>query len=264
MLAISPRVTNKVVISRLLAISVAVSVSLVTSPAVAATSQAPRVGDCWVYPSYDSAVSPDVSPARQVACTAPHNAVTTSVGRVRGSVAKPWGSNAEAVIAASGLKCDIRGYTGQAALKLPMTRPLRVEGDWYLPSKAQWAKGQRWSRCDTIVPNGSTLENLPTDFAQWTADVTASSRCYDGNPAADSNALVRRCDGTEVWRAQAWIPIPGATFPGRKAIVKLATRECDPLAPRGKNWDASFPRATNWAMGYRGIMCLVGGDGTVQ
>jgi hypothetical protein len=243
----------------------AIAVLLRGGPADAASTRTPRVGDCRVYPSYDSAVNKVVSPARKVACSSLHNAVTTSVGRVRGTVSNPWGSVAEAVVAASGLRCDFRGYSSQAALRLPMARPLRVEGNWYLPSKAQWAKGQRWwTRCDTIVPDGDSLENLPSDFAKWAADVTASNRCYDGNPAADRNVLVRRCDGSEVWRASAWIPIPGSSFPGRIAIVRLATRECDPLAPRGKNWDASFPREINWAMGYRGIMCLVGGDGTVQ
>ena len=222
------------------------------------------MGDCWVYTSYGPAVNRVVSPARKVPCSEPHNAVTTSVGLVRGSVSNPLGAKAESVVAASGLKCDARGYTSQAALGLPMSRPLRVEGDWYLPSKARWAKGQRWTRCDTIVPDGSTLENLPADMKRWAADVPASSRCYDGDPAAKPQVQVRRCDGTEVWKAAAWVPIPGASFPGRDAIVALATRECDRLAPRGKNWDASFPRASNWAMGYRGIMCLVGGDGTSQ
>ena len=129
-------------------------------------------------------VNPVVSPARKVPCSKPHNAVTTSVGQVRGSVVDPWGPKAESVVAASGVKCDARGFSSQAALDLPMSRPLRVEGDWYVPSKAQWAKGQRWTRCDTIVPNRSTLENLPTDFHRWAADVPASSRCYDGDPAA--------------------------------------------------------------------------------
>jgi hypothetical protein len=94
--------------------------------------------------------------------------------------------------------------------------------------------------------------------------VPASSRCYDGDPAAEPQVLVRRCDGTEVWKAAAWVPISGASFPGRDVIVAFAKGACAPLPPRGKNWDASFPRAINWAMGYRGIMCLVGGDGTSQ
>lgn len=225
------------------------------APTAQAVPAAPKVGDCWQYTSYGDAVTPATSPAKKVSCTKPHNAVTTAIATIPASITSPWG-DPEAASVAARLQCDYRGYTSQLALGLPMSRPLRVEGDYYVPSEQQWAAGQRWARCDTIIPDGKTLEAFPADLKAWAADAKASGRCYDLSPA--KGGLVRRCDGTETWTAPLWVAVKGTAFPGRAALVRTATASCAPLAKRQRQWDASFPKAPNWAMGYRGVMCLVG------
>jgi hypothetical protein len=232
-------------------------------PAAASSARAvppaPKVGDCWHYDNFGEAFNGASSPAKRVPCSGPHNAVTTAVATIPSSVKHPsW--DPEKAAAAAHLACDSRGFTGQSALGLPATRPLRVEGYSFVPSDAQWAAGQRWTRCDTVIPNGSSLDVFPSDLAAWAADATASGRCYDANPATADwmTGAVRRCDGTETWTAPLWVPVSGTAFPGRADLVQVATQQCAPLAQRQRQWDATFPTARNWAMGYRGVMCLVG------
>lgn len=191
----------------------------------AAVDPAPKVGDCWLYASFSDWIDPAISPAKKVPCSEPHNAVTTSVGRIPKSITNPYKDSLQAKVA-SGLKCAWYGQGGAAAvLGVPANRPLRLSTSSFLPSKAQWNAGQRWTRCDTAIPDGKTIDMFPTNMAAWAKNFSESTLCYLGSPLKKGNR-VRACTHSWNWKAVPKYIDLGSKFPGKDGAFAKAHAFC--------------------------------------
>ena len=117
-----------------------------TSPANAAYTVKPKVGQCFMY----SATDVDAPYARKnpVSCSSTHNAETFLVTKWPLKIKPSDMSDQEALDLAESL-CRAFGTDGL------LSNPFFTFWAWYTPDPAAWAKGERWLRCDAMAVNKS-------------------------------------------------------------------------------------------------------------
>jgi hypothetical protein len=117
-----------------------------TSPANAAYTVKPKVGQCFMY----SAADVDAPYARKnpVSCSSTHNAETYLVTKWPLKIKPSDMPDQEALDLAESL-CRAFGTDGL------LSNPFFTFWAWYTPDPAAWAKGERWLRCDAMAVNKS-------------------------------------------------------------------------------------------------------------
>ena len=117
-----------------------------TSPAHAAYTVKPKVGQCFMY----SAADVDAPYARKnpVSCSSTHNAETYLVTKWPLKIKPSQMPDQEALNLAESL-CRAFGDDGL------ISNPFFTFWAWYTPDPAAWAKGERWLRCDAMAVNKS-------------------------------------------------------------------------------------------------------------
>ena len=134
-------VMKRLVIATLIATLVG---GIFTTPASAAYTVKPKVGQCFLY----SVADVDAPYARKnpVSCSSTHNAETYLVTKWPLKIKPSEMSDEEALSLADSL-CRAWGDDGLIA------NPFFTFWAWYTPDPAAWAKGERWLRCDAMAKN---------------------------------------------------------------------------------------------------------------
>ena len=119
---------------------------ILTTPANAAYTVKPRVGQCFLYSAAD--VSAPYARKNPVSCSGTHNAETYLV--TRWPLKKnPADMPDEESLAVADSLCQAWGDEGL------ISNPFFNYWAWYTPDRAAWAKGERWVRCDAMSKNKS-------------------------------------------------------------------------------------------------------------
>lgn len=130
-------------------------ISAVMSPSEAAYTVKPKVGQCFMYSNAD--VSAPFATKNPVSCSSKHNAETYIVTKWPISTKPSQMSDEDALNLADSL-CNAWGDSGV------------LQGSyfnywaWYTPNDAQWAKGERWLRCDGMRITNKTE---PYKYGSW-------------------------------------------------------------------------------------------------
>jgi hypothetical protein len=124
-------------------------------PANAAYTVKPRAGQCFMYTTAD--VSAPFATKNPVSCSGTHNAETYLVTKWPIST-KPGDMSDEDALNLADSLCQAWGDYGL------IDNPYFNFWAWYTPNDAQWAKGERWLRCDAM----RTLNKKePRKYASW-------------------------------------------------------------------------------------------------
>jgi hypothetical protein len=119
---------------------------ILTTPASAAYTVKPKVGQCFLYSAADfSAPHPRKNP---VSCSGTHNAETYLVTKWPIKTNPADMPDEESLGMAESL-CRAWGEEGL------ISNPFFNYWAWYTPDRAAWAKGERWLRCDAMTKNKS-------------------------------------------------------------------------------------------------------------
>ena len=119
---------------------------ILTTPANAAYTVKPRVGQCFLYSAAD--VSAPYARKNPVSCSGTHNAETYLV--TKWPLKKnPADMPDEESLAVADSLCQAWGDEGL------ISNPFFNYWAWYTPDRAAWAKGERWVRCDAMSMNKS-------------------------------------------------------------------------------------------------------------
>jgi hypothetical protein len=119
---------------------------IVTTPANAAYTVKPRVGQCFLYSAAD--VSAPYARKNPVSCSGTHNAETYLV--TKWPLKKnPADMPDEESLAVADSLCQAWDDEGL------ISNPFFNYWAWYTPDRAAWAKGERWVRCDAMSKNKS-------------------------------------------------------------------------------------------------------------
>jgi hypothetical protein len=141
--------------TRIFVLSLALLAGLTSTPAEAAYTVKPKVGQCFMHSQAD--VSAPFAQRNPIACTKTHNSETYIVAKwplttppedlpegegweVANSLCRAWGA---------GGVLDGSYFTYWA---------------WYTPDPDAWAKGERWLRCDAMR---LVDQNEPYRFVSW-------------------------------------------------------------------------------------------------
>lgn len=135
--------------------AVALLSSLIASPANAAYTVKPKVGQCFMYTAAD--VSAPYATKNPVSCSGTHNAETFMVTKWPLST-KPANMDEEEALNLADSLCRAWGDGGL------IDNSYLNYWAWYTPNPAQWAKGERWLRCDAMHV---TTKTPPYKYSSW-------------------------------------------------------------------------------------------------
>lgn len=240
----------------------------------------PQVGDCWFEKNYKVAHTwRSWQGADHVDCSAKHNSITYAVKQFGEDWRLPPEKEAWPTRWVLALRDTCKPF--QTSKYLTTFWRSRVETYYYLPTKSQWAKGERWLRCDVGIRRvGSTvayqttgsLEDLPATLEEIRAvrdqnySLSPHSWCIKGSgDAFDEKAVYVSCNGqrTFTWyifeERKMKQPL-GAPYPSDQVMETAWHRACWPIASKlpGSDLNVQWPSETSWLLGDRAISCYLG------
>jgi hypothetical protein len=132
--------------------------SLLTPPAAnAAYTVLPKVGQCFQYTK--AQVSASYAPKNPINCSLTHNMETFAV-ETWPLDENPVDMDREFTLDIVNELCDFWGTFPNAANSRNSTSSFNYWA-WYTPSRAAWAKGQRWVRCDAMIGKFTAKDQWP-------------------------------------------------------------------------------------------------------
>ena len=139
--------------------------SLLTPPSAnAAYTVIPKVGQCFQYTK--AQVSAKYAPKNPINCSSSHNMETFAVA-IWPVETNPVDMDRETTLDIVDELCNFWGTFPNASANRLKTSAFNYWA-WYTPSRAAWAKGQRWLRCDAMIGKFSSAEEWPpASFVSW-------------------------------------------------------------------------------------------------
>jgi hypothetical protein len=120
---------------------------------------------------------------------------------------------------------------------------------WFLPTKAQRARGAKWIRCDVVRYSVRSLLPLGSDLRLGDAEVPDEiARCL--NP----EALLTPCSFPHRWRATGFLQLAGASPPSENEAREIAHRRC-PAKVTTRDFLYRVSVAYEWRAGIKGLVC---------
>ncbi len=139
--------------------------SLLTPPAASASyTVIPKVGQCFQYTK--AQVSAKYPPKNPINCASSHNMETYAV-EIWPVETNPVDMDRETTLEIVNELCNFWGTFPNANTSRMKTSTFNYWA-WYTPSRAAWAKGQRWLRCDAMIGKFSSAEQWPpATYVSW-------------------------------------------------------------------------------------------------
>ena len=149
----------------------------------------------------------------------------------------------------------------------------------FLPTSEEWARGERWVRCDLgVLALGTPQDDpsfglLPADIetlvtaeaampVRYRYCVTPTPLGAEVGPLGDSFAVLTDCSSRPVWNIDSTETLAGgegAAYPGDGAALGLAGEAChaaDRLRGRSSaEWWMYYPSESEWEVGGREVDC---------
>lgn len=146
-------------------LSSAFACSLLTPPAAnAAYTVIPKVGQCFQYTK--AQVSAKYAPKNPVNCSSTHNMETYAVATWPLNT-NPVDMDRETTLDIVDELCNFWGTFPNAESSRGSTSNFNYWA-WYTPSRAAWAKGQRWLRCDAMIGKFTAPDQWPPAiYVSW-------------------------------------------------------------------------------------------------
>ncbi len=139
--------------------------SLLTPPAASASyTVIPKVGQCFQYTK--AQVSAKYPPKNPINCASSHNMETYAV-EIWPVETNPVDMDRETTLEIVNELCNFWGTFPNANTSRMKTSTFNYWA-WYTPSRAAWAKGQRWLRCDAMIGKFTSAEQWPpATYVSW-------------------------------------------------------------------------------------------------
>ena len=219
------------------------------TPSASPTSAAPaylaepKVGDCHKLSLKEIAAESDTK--KPVDCSEKHTARTIAV--VSAPAAATRGSdNAKAY--AVGKACgpalnEILGADAETRAKTLYSLA------WFMPTKAQKAKGSKWMRCDVTLTDQRHAYALKTETPFLDGEPSAKERvCGRINPDKEDAWELVPCAVKHQFVPRRYIPVePGTAFKDAEAGAEEACEKHGPLF--------TWSHAEKWGSGERFYIC---------
>lgn len=200
-----------------------------TDPDDVDPAAAPEEGQCREMADESAAAVSDASPL--VDCTEEHTATTYYVGAYAGE--EPVTDEA-----AYGCREQLPDALGLSAEEAALTAYQYV---FFQPTDEQWDDGDRWFRCDIVLPAVEALQPLPTD-----EELVPDPLDDEHAACLTKNGERTPCSETHAFRAYDTWEGDGDALPTDDVLIKQGTAQC-PGATRYHYF--TWPSAYAWSEG---------------
>jgi hypothetical protein len=215
------------------------------SPAGAATSTAPRVGECHQLSLTQLGADADARPS--VRCSARHNLQTVAVATSPTSLVGTTLEERQSL----GLRLClplVNRALGRTAAKRALSAYTVI---YFSPSNEQIAAGARWFRCDVGLKAGARLARLP---GRLRLPVLPRRLNDDVRLCLTARGRGTTCSRFHSYRSYRTYPMVAdstAPYPTSDDFLSSASRRC------GSDFDwATWPGPHGWDAGDRNVVCF--------
>ncbi len=118
----------------------------------------------------------------------------------------------------------------------------------FVPNVEQFDAGQRWFRCDVVLPGKGTLKNLPTNRAKFLEGVSLTQRtrgCLSGTYVGPYSCL-----SSHTYKSISAFKKAGTTYPTKDSFERAVANNC-PSRTRAY----STPSRYEWQTGDHWVVC---------
>ena len=222
-------------------------IGLTAPKADAAVPPKPTVGTCYNYGW--AAYSAMSQTGKKVSCGKAHTAKTIAVGKLLAGTTRTESS----ILRSASVEHIFKTCTRALKKKLGSTYSKRSQSAYgtafYVPNDAQFKAGQRWFRCDIVLPGKSSLKNLPTNKSKFLegAPLTQRTRgCLSGKLYGPYSCLSSHsCKSISAFKKS------GTSYPSKTAFQRAVAKKC-PSRTRA----FVTPSKYEWQLGDHWVACF--------
>jgi len=222
-------------------------IGLTATKADAAVPPKPTVGTCYNYGW--TAYGAWSQTGKKVSCSSAHTAKTIALGTLAAGTTRTEASITREANWAPMVKTCIRALRS----KLGSTYSKRTQSAYntaiFVPNVEQFKAGQRWFRCDVVLPGKSSLRNLPTNRAKFLEGVALTQRtraCMSSTFAEGPYS----CLSSHTYKAFSAFKKAGTTYPTQAAFERAVALNCP-----ARNRAYSTPSRYEWQTGDHWVGC---------
>jgi hypothetical protein len=246
-------------------------------------SSAPKSGQCWETSNANAVNWVDWQGSAATDCSANHDLYTYEVGKISGVTANSWSNSQNPSQPTAEVQAkSIKACNPKVLIPRLKWNEELVQGFFFIPSKAQWASGARWVRCDVgVLAHGTTLVQeelikLPPRISTLVSEVSSDPLRFDycinspvpangAGPLANNDFnRVADCRDNPEWMLAGRGTLtekPGSPFPTGAQANSDSQKICARFETgANKTWIAYLPPETSTAtVGTdREVTCWVG------
>jgi hypothetical protein len=252
---------------------------LTPAPSVKPTAKpdAPAVGQCWDGTVADASAWSDWKGPKAIPCSASHTLYTFAVAKISGLMPPDWSKSSTDATIADGVAAAAFAACGPAYKTLGLTWNQQLVPNYYfIPSHAEWKKGERWVRCDIgLLDYGTSLKAesfvpLPSISSLTSAvaqDPKRFALCVNSpkaqktiGPFPDKGDVIVDCRANPQWSLVLDAAFTGgakAPYPSDRVYNIQLSIACSPVAGSNVLTRGFGPTKADWAAGQREINCWI-------
>ncbi|MEU0316637.1 septum formation family protein [Nocardioides sp. NPDC006273] len=221
-------------------------IGLTTTKADAAVPPKPTVGTCYNYGW--TAYNALSQTGKKVSCSKARTAKTIAVGKLLAGTTRTAASILRPASAAHISKTCIRALRNKLGSTYSKRNQSAYNTAFFVPNAEQFKAGQRWFRCDVVLPGKGTLKYLPTNRAKFLEGVPLTQRtrgCMSAKFAGPYSCL-----SSHTYKSISAFKKAGTTYPTAASFERAVMNNC-PSRTRAY----STPSRYEWQTGDRWVVC---------
>jgi hypothetical protein len=222
-------------------------IGLTTTKAEAAVPPKPTVGTCYNYGW--TAYNAWSQTGKKVSCSKARTAKTIALGTLVSGTTRTEASITREANYSHMVKTCVRALRNKLGSTYSKRNQSAYTTAFFVPNAEQFKAGQRWFRCDVVLPGKGTLKNLPTNRAKFLEGVALTQRtrgCMSAKFAGPYSCL-----SPHTYKSISAFRKAGTTYPTAASFERAVRNNC-PSRTRAY----STPSRYEWQTGDRWVVCF--------
>jgi len=221
-------------------------IGLTATKADAAVPPKPTVGTCYNYGW--TAYGAWSQTGKKVSCSTAHTAKTIALGTLVAGTTRTAASLTREANYSHMVKTCVRALRDKLGSTYSKRNQSAYTTAFFVPNVEQFNAGQRWFRCDVVLPGKDTLKNLPTNRAKFLEGVSLTQRtrgCMSSTYAGPYSCL-----SSHTYKSISAFKKAGTTYPTTASFERAVGLNC-PARTRAY----SKPSKYEWQTGDHWVVC---------
>ncbi|MFD7077826.1 septum formation family protein [Nocardioides sp. NPDC059952] len=221
-------------------------IGLTATKADAAVPPKPTVGTCYNYGW--TAYGAWSQTGKKVSCSSAHTAKTIALGTLVSGTTRTEASLTREANYSHMVKTCVRALSTKLGSTASKRNQSAYTTSFYVPTAEQFKAGQRWFRCDVVLPGKDSLKNLPTNRAKFLEGIALTQRtrgCMSAKFAGPYSCL-----SGHTYKSISAFKKAGTTYPSTTSIQNAVAKNC-PARTRAYSVVSRY----EWQTGDHTVVC---------